>query len=144
MCYICDFIISCNTAFFDKDGVFKTKRKEIVFNYLKGWLIIDFLASLPFGSVLTIINLTSGKSYNNLVRLFRLRSVPKLFRFSKAIKLIKTYKTAFLLEQIQIFLNLNHSLMRLFATVAGILISIHLVGCFWYLFSTFSANDYDS
>jgi CRP-like cAMP-binding protein len=31
--------------------------------------------------------------------------------------------------------------MRLLATLAGILISLHLVACFWYLFSTFSEKE---
>lgn len=143
-CYICDLIINCNTAFLDNDSVLITSRKAIVLNYLKGWMILDIMACVPFGLIPTIISQASGKSYNKLVRLFRLRSIPKLFRFSKVIKIIKTYKTNFLLEQIQIFLNINHSMMRLFATIAGILISLHLVGCFWYMTALFSTNDYDS
>lgn len=143
-CYIVDVILNCNTAFFDHDARLKVQRKAIVLNYLKGWMVIDVVACIPIGIIPTIINQTSGKSYNKLVRLFRLRSIPKLFRFSKAIKLIKTYKTNFLLEKIQIFLNINHSVMRLFATITGILLSLHIVTCFWYLFSTFSDKDYET
>ena len=143
-CYITDVILNCNTAFFDVDARLKVERKAIVINYLKGWMVIDVVACIPIGLIPTIINQSSGKSYNKLVRLFRLRSIPKLFRFSKAIKLIKTYKTYFLLEKIQIFLNINHSVMRLFATLTGIIISLHIVACFWYLFSTFSDNEYET
>lgn len=143
-CYILDVIVNCNTAFFDQHAALKYTRKEIVLNYLKGWMIIDILACIPFSAVPTIISVTSGKGYNKLVRIFRLRSIPKLFRFSKAIKFIKTYKTHFLLEQVQIFLNINHSVMRLFALLAGIIVSLHVVACFWYLFSTFSEYEYET
>ena len=143
-CYIIDVILNCSTAFFDCDARLKTARRDIIINYLKGWMVIDVVACIPIGLIPTIINSTSGRSYNKLVRLFRLRSIPKLFRFSKAIKLIKTYKTNFLLERVQIFLNINHSVMRLLATLTGILISLHLVACFWYLFSNFSENEFET
>ena len=142
--YICDVVVNCSTAFHDKDSVLKVTRNEITWNYFKGWMVVDILACMPISLVPNIINQVSGKSYNKLVRLFRLRSIPKLFRFSKVLKLLKTYKTSFLLEHVQIFLNINHSVMRLFATIAGIVISIHVVGCFWYICSTFSSNEYDT
>ena len=142
--YFCDLIINCSTAFHDKDAVLKVSRKEIALNYLKGWMIMDIVACLPISLVPNIINQISGNSYNKLVRLFRLRSIPKLFRFSKIIKLLKTYKTSFLLEHVQIFLNINHSVMRLYATIAGIVIGIHVVGCFWYISSSFSSSDYET
>ena len=42
-CYILDVIINCNTAFYDNNALLKGTRKEIVMNYLKGWLVIDIL-----------------------------------------------------------------------------------------------------
>jgi CRP-like cAMP-binding protein len=144
LCYIADFFINCSTAFVDQDSLIRTSRKDIVYNYFKGWLLIDLLACIPFGLITTILNQASSKSYNKLVRLFRLRSIPKLFRLSKAIKLIKTYKTNYLLEKIQIFLNINHSIMRLIATITGIFISLHVAGCFWYLSTMFAINDYET
>lgn len=45
--FIVDVFINFNTGFYRK-GVVVMKRREIVFNYLRTWFILDFLASFPY------------------------------------------------------------------------------------------------
>jgi len=53
--------------------------KEIIFEYMTGWFIIDVIAVFPFDEVSN-----SGGNYQNLFRLLRL---PRLYRLTKMVKL---------------------------------------------------------
>jgi len=133
-CFLVDVVWNLNTAYAKNEGVLVTSRWKIFLNYLKGWLILDLCASIPLGLVEALAFEDEGiGGYNSLVRLMKLRSLPKLFRLSKVAKLLKHYKSNTVLEHLQLMLSINHGAMRLISTVSGIVISLHVVSCFWYL-----------
>ena len=79
--FLCDIIITCFLAYYDKENDLITSRRTIFLNYLSGWMIIDILGILPI-SYFT----GDGKSYNNLIRISRL---PRLFKLVKLTRLSK-------------------------------------------------------
>ena len=52
--FFLDILINLNTSFFDK-GVLVLERKKIFVKYLKSWLLIDILCSLPYFIVAAIV-----------------------------------------------------------------------------------------
>ena len=88
-CFISDVIIHSISGYYDEDNKLVTNRKKIFLTYLKGWFIIDIVASFPFNIVDYIVTDTfesdSGghirkASYNKALRLLRL---PRLYRLIK-------------------------------------------------------------
>jgi len=45
--FILDVFVSFNCGYFSK-GILHMKRKDIVYNYLKGWFVLDVFASFPY------------------------------------------------------------------------------------------------
>jgi len=134
ICFLVDVTWNLNTAYFNKDGTLEYSRKKIFIKYLKGWLLIDITASIPLGVIeALLLGEQETGSYNSLIRLSKLRSLPKLFRLSKVAKLLKHYKKSSVIDQVQIVLGIDQSVMRLISLVFGVLISVHVMTCFWYL-----------
>lgn len=45
--FLIDVFVTCFSAYHDDDGVLITSNKEIFKSYLKGWFIVDIIASIP-------------------------------------------------------------------------------------------------
>lgn len=50
-CFMLDIVVTFNTGFYKK-GYLVMKRKDIIFNYIKTWFILDLLASFPYSWVM--------------------------------------------------------------------------------------------
>ncbi len=49
--FIFDVLINCVSAYHDEEGKLVTENKKIITAYMKGWFLIDSLASFPFNLV---------------------------------------------------------------------------------------------
>ena len=87
--FIIDLFVTLNLAFYDEDGNMITHRKRIFRNYMKGWMIIDISSSIPFGLIGVLIG--SSSDTDNLIRMVRLRNIPKLFRLAKLVKMLTNF-----------------------------------------------------
>ncbi|CAG9314440.1 unnamed protein product [Blepharisma stoltei] len=136
--FLLDTLIHLNTAYFNKDDILVTSRKKIFYNYLFGWFLIDLFASIPFGMI-EVVMATDTKSslMNQLVKLLKIKSLPRLFRLTKLTKMLKQQTSSQNFENIQIILNINHSITRLVGALSVIAISLHLVGCMWFYTARF-------
>ncbi|CAG9321591.1 unnamed protein product [Blepharisma stoltei] len=138
MSFLADTIIQLNTAYLNKDDILITSRKSIFLNYLCGWLLLDLIASIPFGMIEVLLDYEShGRMMNQLVKIFKIKSVPRLFRLTKLSKLFKEKTSSENFENIQIILNINHSITRLISALSVIAVSLHLVGCMWFYSARF-------
>ena len=45
--FIMDIVINFNMPYFDSNNCLVTKRSSIFFNYIKGWLLLDLVSSIP-------------------------------------------------------------------------------------------------
>ena len=113
--FAADIIIHFNTAFRFRHELI-TDRKAIARRYLKGWFLIDLLATLP----ITWIFISS--KYTALNRIFR------FFRLTRLFKLLGSTKT---LNRAKKLSFINPALMRLFVLIFWILVAGHLVACGW-------------
>ena len=127
--FLIDIIITCFLAYYDADNILVTNKKEIFCHYLRGWLLIDFCATIPISLIFE-----SVKDYNNLARVARL---PRLYRLVKMTKLARMaklmrHKKAFK-SKISKFLHLTAGFERLMWFIITFIIIVHLVACFWGL-----------
>lgn len=133
--FFTDIIINLFSAYYKSDGGLEIRRKLIFLTYLKSWLVIDFLSCVPFGlldnSAAQENNSGYQNDYKNILKLLRLPKLYRVFRIFKLLKMVN-YKGGRLMEQIQDFLSLKHSGIRLMSSCLTIIISIHIMSCFWY------------
>jgi hypothetical protein len=114
------------------NNVLIVKKKEIAFNYLLGWFLLDFLSSIPLDWI----------SDKNLSVLFRLSKIPRLlkvFRMFKFMRLMKLVKSHNLLGS---FFTHPH-MERLFLSLLIYFIVFHVVACLWMMAGTYD-DDFES
>ena len=137
--FMMDFVVNCSTAYYNNESILVTSRKEILKNYLKGWLIFDMLASVPF-TLIEISNDSSQQNSKSLIRIIKLPRIYRLLRISKLFKVVSQSRYGFF-EQIRDYLNFKHSSMKLLTSSAIVITCIHISGCFWYYIARI--NDFD-
>ncbi len=49
--FMFDVGVNCLSAYYDEDGKLVKKPKKLICSYLKGWMVIDIMASLPFNLI---------------------------------------------------------------------------------------------
>jgi len=137
--FFVDFVVNCMSGFYDNDGKVVLSRGKILLAYLKGWLVIDLVACIPFSLIDTSSsNSNSGSSvgYNSLIRLLRVPRLYRLFRISRFFKAIKQTSDFSCFARVQDFISLKHSAMRLISFALTVLICVHLMACLWYFTAT--------
>ena len=83
--FVCDILINFITAYHDPNRkCLVCSPKRIAMKYLKGYFVLDLVATLP-------INYILSSSSGNLVanKLGKLSRLPKMVRFLKAVRLLK-------------------------------------------------------
>ena len=132
--FFLDIIVNFNSAYFDQEGTLIISRKTITINYLKSWFLLDVSACFPFNVVGADSNKTSYSThdYNNFLRLLRIPRLYRLFRVVRLVKMFKHYKSSEILEKIQDFFSIKHSIMKLLTSSLSILLCVHIMACFWY------------
>ena len=113
--FIADIIVQFNTSYSVKHKQI-SDRKAIAMRYIKGWFILDILATIPF--TWTFIN-SRYLILNRVFRFFRLLRLLKLFGSSKTLRRARKLSLV------------NPAFMRLFMLVFWILVAAHLVACGW-------------
>ena len=85
--YICDFIYLVDmilmffTAYKNKDGIWITHRRKIVYHYLAGHFPLDVLSLLPIGLIAFSLNHDELWMNMSFLRLNRLLRVYRIFAF---------------------------------------------------------------
>lgn len=123
--FFVDMIASFFTAYEQSDYSLNTIHSHIARRYLKSWFLIDLLSSVPFyrlsKAAKSLQALVLGKTLR-IIRIFRLASAGKLFRF------VNTRDTvAFNSEMIALRDGLN----RIFYSIGFVALFTHLCACFW-------------
>jgi hypothetical protein len=126
-----DMIFSFFSAYLDdEDNIVKNPRK-IIFNYLKGWFIVDTIAIFPISSL-------SDSSLSRFHNLTRIGKIPRLYRLLRLAKLMRTIRmvkhgsfnkfTKFVLRKLKVNTNIERVIMFIF----GFLLINHISACLWY------------
>lgn len=126
--FFIDFLVNCFSAYYDEYDNLIYNHKKIIFNYFRGWMMVDLIGCLPFD---LFLESTTSSGYNNLLRLFRLPRLYRLLRISKIFKLIQQYKNSEIFMKIQDFFNIKQSVARLIGVFVTVLICVHIFACMW-------------
>lgn len=125
--YLVDIALTFRTGYYDKRFIFITDPEKILFNYIKGMFLIDFLTVLPFD----ILFESSGifHSHNSdswkMLKLIYLIQVLRLFKLNK------------LFNSICDVYGLSVMTRRVFELLFALIYISHCSGCLFYYFSTF-------
>ena len=87
-------LLTMLTGFYDKTGTIITDKKEIIVNYMRNWLVFDFITSFPFSLLYLLLEKTNEdqlfyyKSHTalnilELLRIFRIIKIPYLISSHK-------------------------------------------------------------
>lgn len=86
VCFTFDIFITLNTALqIEGEKGLITDRKSIFQTYLKGMLIMDILAVIPF----YLVTESQGGRSSAFIRFIRLAKLIRIFRASKILKVLK-------------------------------------------------------
>ena len=127
--FMLDLSFTFNTAFYSQENQLIFSRKQIFMNYLKGWLLLDMASSIPFG-LLEAFLMPSNNSATKLVRISRLRNIPKLLRLSRLIKIAKNLSA---LQDLDMIISMNQRFLRFLKVVLGVILCLHVASCMWFL-----------
>lgn len=126
--FIIDLFVTLNLAYYDEDGNMVVNRKMIFKNYLKGWMILDISSSVPFGLIGVVMGTSSGT--DNLIRMVRLRNIPKLFRLAKLVKMLTNFS---MFEDLDYILSKYSKQIRFLKVMLIVFGCIHITACLFYL-----------
>ncbi len=126
-----DIIFCFFTAYFDREENIIKDRKKIVFNYLKGWFIIDSISIFPF-SYLIDNNLSK---FNNFTRVGKLPKLYKLIRLAKLMRMLRMMKRKSMNKIIQFIvdrLKITGTIQKLLTFILWFVLVNHISACLWY------------
>jgi hypothetical protein len=95
--FMFDVAVNFCSAYYDDDNKLVVNRKLIMKKYMKGWMIIDLVASIPFNLVETLADTSSA---NDMLRIFRLPRLYRLLRITRIFKIFNYLKQSSMIKNI--------------------------------------------
>mmetsp|Transcript_6837 Transcript_6837/g.23893 ORF Transcript_6837/g.23893 Transcript_6837/m.23893 type:complete len:850 (+) Transcript_6837:179-2728(+) len=131
--FMLDIWLNFYTPYYDSVGKLVTAPAKIKSFYLKGWFVLDFIATFPTDYLMDIANMgkeddskSGSDSIVRLLRILRLFKLSKLLRLARVGRLIKRYEA-----DLYLYLRFIHTLrLLLLMFFLG-----HMLGCLFYLSS---------
>ena len=131
VCFLIDLIFNFNIGYYDEESQLVKNRYLVTKHYLQHWCILDAITSIPFSLI--------EASSDNQGGLANVRSLPKLLRLSRVIKMFKGLNR---LENLRFFMSINQRILRFVKVAFGGLLTLHLVACLWHYSA--KASDFTS
>lgn len=135
-----DVVINCFLCYYDNQMSLVTSHLSILLRYLRTWMLVDILASVPFQ---VIIDANSG--YNNMAKLARLPRIYKLVKLAKLFRIMKVIKNR---NRIMVYVNsifrIGLSLERLLWFALSLILMLHLFCCLWIFIGKLNDPDYSN
>jgi len=131
--FMVDLVVAFNTGFYKK-GYLVMKRKEIVFNYLKTWFLIDLFASFPYSWVIDDGADSDVNSNTFLVKtpqLLRLLKMVRFLRFLRLLRVLKLKKLLYKFEEV-IMSDMLNAILGFLKVIIVILFIAHWIACIFY------------
>ena len=120
--FISDIIVIFLTAY--QDGKhYVVAYNLIAWQYIKTWFLIDLCSSVPLDLIFWLFNPDSSGQAARSTKLFR------VIKITRTLRILRIFKLQRVMLALEIFLNLNFSMMSIFKFFCGILLSAHLIAC---------------
>lgn len=129
--FFADVVVTCFSSYYDDEGRLVLSHRQILLSYAKSWMLLDVAACLPFDLFFSSSSSKQTK-YNSLIRLLRLPRLYRLTRLRRLLKMCKSGRGSDWLEQLQDFLSLKNTALRLLSFFLTVLICVHLMSCMWF------------
>jgi CRP-like cAMP-binding protein len=126
-----DIILNFITAYHvgNADSDIEFDQKKIAKRYLKGFFLIDFIATFPFALLLPS---DDGSSNNGVQRSAKLVNLGKGMKLLRGLKMLRVVRLQKFIRDVESNYNVHHGISRMFNIVVVVLLATHLVGCLWY------------
>lgn len=133
-----DILLNFFTAFSRPDGILVWDMKMIAIRYLKGFFLLDLVATFPFDVVIneTIDDSSGISGFHQASKLTRLPKLMKILRIMRLLKLLRVYRINQFIRSIELNYNVHQGVSRLFQIWLIIMLVTHLVGCLWHATGT--------
>jgi len=135
--FFIDILVVLNSPKVLENGDINDDRRQIFHEYLRGWLIPDIIAVIPFYRFIPEAHETGNKDYNDLVKMVRLPRLYKLIRIAKIFKVAKKIKRNKYFQDLQDSLQINVSAWKIISFFLILLLSVHVFACLWYFAASF-------
>ena len=125
--FFLDFLINLFLAYYDKEMTLVTSHRKIFINYLKGWMIIDFLSCIPLQFALE-----TQKNYSFLLRFSRVSKLYKLIKIFRLIRIVKLVKGKNrIMKYMTSLFRMHIAIERVLWFLITFLLLVHLLACLW-------------
>lgn len=135
-----DVVINCFLCYYNEEMELKTSYHSIIFHYLRTWMLLDILASIPFQ-----VLMEANSGYNNMAKLARLPRIYKLAKLAKLFRIMKIVKNR---NRIMVYINsifrIGLSMERLLWFVLSLILLLHLFSCLWVFIGKLNDPDYSN
>ncbi|OQS04106.1 Voltage-gated Ion Channel (VIC) Superfamily, partial [Thraustotheca clavata] len=123
--FFTDILIAFQTAYYTSERTLVVNKRTIMFTYLKGWFMIDFISTLPIDTIggYFIANSSQVLSSTKILRFLRIARIFKLIRLLKIGKVFKRVRDA---------IQLSPSSERLLKLITIIFLFGHWNGCVFH------------
>ncbi len=138
--FLADIVLTFVTSFRHQQ-VLIIEPRQIALKYLKGWFLVDLVATFPVYLLNPTTEDTTSTNINKLSRLVRL---PRIFKFARFIRLIKVLRVLRLNDywtMLQNTLNVDQSVMRLGKFFFWTILGVHFCSCVWFFISMCAVMD---
>ena len=130
--FFIDILFNLNTAYYDEDKNLHYSRKKIFLNYLKGWMLLDICACIPFSLFTGDSSNQKNSGHNNLIKLIRLPRLYRLFKIFRLLKAMKKVDDSDNPNKFKDAFTLSTTATKLLEFFIKTLICIHVISCLWY------------
>ena len=134
-----DIFINFRTGFLDEQQILHTSSPVISKHYMRGWLFIDLVSTIPFDKIVSAF-LSSDNDPSSL-RSLRLVRIVRLVRLAKLIKLLKQQGQRDISNGV---LNIDPVFVQIAKLLFTLIFIGHLFGCFFSYITLESVAEYGS
>lgn len=120
--FLMDIIICFRTGFVDQQKVIVMDPKKVAIHYVKTWLLIDLIASIPFDRM---AEMTSGEMDTGTILYLKLFKLPKFLRIGRVLKRLEQGRMG------------QANLMRVAKLMFAYFVMAHWIGCLWWFIAVF-------
>eukprot|EP00937_MAST-01D_sp_MAST-1D-sp2_P003407 g3407.t1 len=129
--FLFDLCLNFTISYRDSNDQLVTNPRKIRNHYLRGWFILDFIASVP-PVVLKLYDVAGGET----AKFGRVARVGRIMRLLRLSRVAKVTKIGSVVDSMQAHFRLNAGAMRLTKTLCLLLLLTHLVGCIFHGIAT--------
>lgn len=90
--FLTDIFVNLNSPIEESNGVYNYNRKKVFVDYLKGWLFLDIIASIPMNLLSKYILDEHVSGLNSSQAIIKFARIPRLYRLLRITRLFKILK----------------------------------------------------